>query len=74
MRFEAIRSLIAAIVLTPEAGELKIYLQGDIAHILTLASESKKPAALSDGLIEQVVLLTGARNHLNLLFDAPSLV
>ena len=62
--FEAIRSLISAIVLTPENGELKTDLQGDIAHILTLTSESKKPAALGDGLIEQVKVVAGARNHL----------
>ncbi|MEJ2120847.1 MAG: hypothetical protein P8Z76_09080 [Alphaproteobacteria bacterium] len=52
-----------AIVLTPENGELKIDLQGDIAHILTLASERNKPAVLSDELIEQVKLVAGARNH-----------
>jgi len=71
--FEAIRSLISAIVLTPVKGELKIDLQGDIAHILTLASANKKPAALSDGLIEQVKLVAGARNHLDLLFNASRL-
>jgi hypothetical protein len=54
-------------------GELKIDLQGDIAHILTLASANKKPAALSDGLIEQVKLVAGARNHLDLLFNASRL-
>jgi len=58
--FEAIRSLIEAIVLTPENGTLKIDLQGDIAHILGLASESRKPAALGDGLVEQVKVVAGA--------------
>jgi len=51
----------SAIVLTPANGELKIDLEGDIAYILTLASERKKPAALGDGLIEQVKLVAGAR-------------
>lgn len=40
--FEAIRSLVSAIVLTPECSELKVDLQGDIAHILALTSNSKK--------------------------------
>ena len=58
--FEAIRALISAIVLTPADGELTIDLQGHIAHILTLASESRKPAALSDGFVQQVKLVAGA--------------
>lgn len=58
--FETIRSLISAIVLTPVDGTLKTDLQGDIAHILTLASANKKPAALGDGLIEQVKVVAGA--------------
>lgn len=51
---------IEAVVLTPEDGTLKINLRGDIAHILALASERNKPAALGDGLVEQLKLVAGA--------------
>ena len=47
-RFEAaevIRSLIDAIILVPEGGELKIDVRGDLAGILAIAVERKKPAS-----------------------------
>ena len=47
-RFEAaevIRSLIEAILLVPEGGELKIDVRGDLAGILAIALERKKPAS-----------------------------
>ena len=47
-RFEAaevIRSLIEAILLVPEGGELKIDVRGDLAGILAIAVERKKPAS-----------------------------
>jgi site-specific DNA recombinase len=60
---EAVRSLIEAVVLTPEAGELRIDLQGDLAAILALGGlDARKPAAgrSGDGLLEQVKLVAGA--------------
>jgi len=47
-RFEAaevIRSLIDAIILVPEGGELKIEVCGDLAGILAITVERKKPAS-----------------------------
>ena len=37
--------MIDAIVLTPEDGELSVYLKGDLAGILTLAQNKAKPLA-----------------------------
>ena len=59
---EIIRSLIDEIVLVPENGELRIDLKGELAGILALAADSKKPAAHHDGL-EQIKLVAGARNQ-----------
>ena len=42
--FDLIRTLIEAIVLTPENGTLRVDLRGDLAAILTLCADSKKPA------------------------------
>ncbi|MBT7110038.1 MAG: hypothetical protein HN941_04205 [Proteobacteria bacterium] len=41
---DAIRSLIDEIVLTPEDGELRIDLKGDLAGILAMASKNTKKA------------------------------
>ena len=65
---EAIRSLVEEIRLVPENGRLEIELAGDLAGILALASGSKKPVSVRDGL--QVTLVAGARNCLNLLLTA----
>jgi DNA invertase Pin-like site-specific DNA recombinase len=57
---QTIRSLIDRIVLTPVAGELQIDLMGELAAILTLCHDSKKPAArVRDGL-KQIKLVAGA--------------
>ena len=59
---EAIRSLIEAVVLSPEASELRIDLQGDLAALLRLGGlETNKPAAggTGDGLLEQAKLVAG---------------
>ena len=53
-----IRSLVDEIILTPEENRLRINLNGEIAAILALASNSKKPAAARDGL-EQVKMVAG---------------
>ena len=42
---EILRTLIDAIILTPEDGELSIHLKGDLAGILTLAQDKTKPLA-----------------------------
>ena len=57
---EAIRALIDRIVLTPEDGELRNDLQGEIAAILQLCSESKKPASVADAGLQQIKLVAGA--------------
>ena len=40
---EIVRSLVSAIELTPENGELAITLQGDLAAMLSVAANSKNP-------------------------------
>jgi site-specific DNA recombinase len=57
--FEIIRSLIEAIILTPEAGELQIELRGELASILALCSDSKKPAGFETERALQVSLVAG---------------
>jgi hypothetical protein len=58
---EILRMLIDAIVLTPEDGELSVYLKGDLAGILTLAQNKAKPLARvakgSGSLARQVTLV-----------------
>lgn len=77
---ELLRGLIEKIVLRPNKASdgLVIDLYGDLAGILALATGDKKKATLSEGFLEapaetQEKLVAGARNHLNLLFDAPHL-
>ncbi|HUZ33494.1 MAG TPA: hypothetical protein VMV19_15525 [Xanthobacteraceae bacterium] len=79
-----LRSLIESIVLTPEDGELKIDVRGDLAGILTIALKRKPTSTSSEfskieigrregrpaGLIEQVKMVAGECNHLELLFRA----
>jgi hypothetical protein len=55
-----------------------IDLEGDLAGILSLASKGKTPSG--QGVkrqqmdsVEEIKSFTGARNRLNLLFDAPKL-
>jgi site-specific DNA recombinase len=62
---ECIRELIEEIRLVPEKGKLSIQLFGELAAIINLAN-----APRSGGTGAQVTLVAGARNHLNLLFDA----
>jgi site-specific DNA recombinase len=63
--FELIRSLIDEIRLVPEEGELRVELKGELAGILALAADSKKPGHLSAaGLAEQIKMVAGTRNHL----------
>jgi hypothetical protein len=54
---EIIRGLIERITLSPaDDGGLTIDLEGDLAGILRLASDSKKPAADAGGLSEMKVV------------------
>jgi site-specific DNA recombinase len=51
------------VVLTPEAGELRIDLQGDLAALLALGGLNAKNSAAGSsgvGLLEQVKLVAGA--------------
>jgi hypothetical protein len=51
-------------------GHDHLHTEGDIAGILSFASAEKElPATAIRG--RQVEVVAGARNHLNLLFDAP---
>ncbi|PRH84789.1 hypothetical protein C5L14_24940 [Labrys okinawensis] len=43
---DIMRSLVKAIVLTPENDELHIDVRGDLAGIPTLATNTKNPAAI----------------------------
>ena len=66
---EALRALIDEVRLMRERGELAIELRGDLAGILALSADRKKPiTADRDGL--QATLVAGARNSLNLLLSA----
>ena len=60
---EIIRNLVDEIVLVPENGDLRIDLKGELAGILSFASDKKKPAThVGDGL-EQIKMVAGAGNH-----------
>jgi hypothetical protein len=72
---EALRSLIKAIILTPEDGELKIDVRGDLAGILNVSLKRKNPATEGRGSQVQMVAGTKCLPHgLNDGWDiAPSL-
>jgi site-specific DNA recombinase len=61
---ELIRSLIEAIILVPENGVLRVEVRGELAAILALAAEGKKPGRTDRALSEQIKMVAGARNHL----------
>jgi hypothetical protein len=68
-----IRSLIDEIGLVPDDGELRIEIKGELAGILELCQEGTKrePGGLSTaGLAEQIRMVAGARNRLDLLLSA----
>ena len=58
---EAIRELIEKIVLTPSEGRLVVDLHGEAAAILTLSSKSRNRAKKLDDVVEQLVVVAGAR-------------
>lgn len=57
---EAIRQLIDEVTLEPE-GDQRIVLKGNLAGMLRLAQQNKRPSE-TDGLLDQIVLVAGARN------------
>jgi site-specific DNA recombinase len=66
---EALRALIDEVRLIPEKGRLEIELVGDLAGIVALSADGKKPVTADrDGL--QLTLVAGARNCLDLLLSA----
>ena len=67
--FEAIRGLIDRIVLSPEHGDLKVDLHGELAAILRLSQVSKSPAGDLTDQAEQLVMVAGARNQRCLHLD-----
>jgi hypothetical protein len=64
---EMLRGFIDSIVLTPEKGQLRIELRGNLAAMLTVAQETTRSPESGD-LIVPVQLVAGARNHLDLEF------
>ena len=65
---EALRGLIDAIILTPSAGELRIDLKGNLAAMLSAATNAKRSPETGD-LSLQVEMVAGACNQLNLEFS-----
>jgi hypothetical protein len=57
-----LRGLIEAIVLTPEKGQLRIELRGNLAAMLTAAQQTKRSPETGD-LLVPVQLVAGACNH-----------
>jgi hypothetical protein len=62
--YEALRSLIDRIVLTPVDGKLTIDLYGEIAEILKLSAGGKKHGSQLGDAAKQLVMVAGARSHL----------
>jgi hypothetical protein len=63
---EAVRGLIEKVVLTPVEGVMRIDLHGEAAAILQLSAAGKKGRLQLGEGGEQLVMVAGARNHLDL--------
>jgi hypothetical protein len=63
---QAIRRLIDKIVLTPVEGAPRIDLHGEAAAILQFAAAGKRDQRLLEQNDKQLVVVAGARNHLDL--------
>jgi site-specific DNA recombinase len=59
---EMLRGLIDLIVLTPEKGQLRIELRGNLAAMLSAAQQTKRSPETGD-LLVPVQLVAGARNQ-----------
>jgi site-specific DNA recombinase len=68
---EMLRGPIDSIVLTPDEGQLRIELRGNLAAMLTAAQQTKRSPESGD-LIVPVQMVAGARNPLNLEFSWPA--
>lgn len=62
-----LRGLIEAIVLTPQDGQLRIELRGNLAAMLAAAQKTKRSPETGD-LFVPIQLVAAARNHLDLEF------
>ena len=60
---EKIRALIDAIVLTPDAGKLRVDLTGALAGILSVAQKDQRPRPEDEASAEQIKMAAGARNQ-----------
>jgi hypothetical protein len=60
---EKIRALIDAIVLTPDAGKLRVDLTGALAGILSVAQKDQRLRPEDEASAEQIKMAAGARNH-----------
>jgi site-specific DNA recombinase len=67
---ELIRSLIEAVVLVPDKGSLRTEVRGELAAILAFGDGREKAARIDRDIAEQIKMVAGARNHLNLLLTA----
>jgi hypothetical protein len=56
---EMIRSLIDALVLTPEGGQLRIDLTGELAAILSIAQKDQRPRPEDEARASQIELVAG---------------
>ena len=65
---EMLRGLIESIVLTPQGGQLRIELRGNLAAMLAAAQKTKRSPDSGD-LLVPVQLVAGACNPLNLEFS-----
>jgi DNA invertase Pin-like site-specific DNA recombinase len=59
---DLLRGLIESIVLTPEEGQLRIELKGNLAAMLTVAQQTKRSPETGD-LLVPVQMVAGARNQ-----------
>jgi site-specific DNA recombinase len=69
---DTIRSLVDQIVLTPVEGKVEIDVQGDLAGILTISTQTKNPAGERGG--SQVKMVAGAGSNLHLLPEQVKMV
>ena len=74
-----LRSLVESVVMHPRENGFTVELVGEIANMVALALEPRTnktascKAAVPDTYRRSVKVVAGARNHLNLLFDAPDI-
>ena len=59
---ETLRGLIDSIVLTPQGGQLRIELKGNLAAMLTAAQKTKRSPETGD-LLVPIQMVAGARNR-----------